>query len=322
MKRTLPLVLLITFLLVGLPAPAPAGGLEDALESRWLGAWVVTQVETYSDCMGVYTNNRVNGRLVSSRSGRRFKPGELAKVEKVDAKRSRLDLHLTLQEPLLVSRQDGPFTLYDEARCHIELEVELPRKLVSKDDVNGIERALSPILVRFNTVEEAQQSQAWNRRQREPYPKDYERTLAEHAAWRAQQTNAAVQARLDRARDEAARVGERLSGDDNYLGGFARGVEAARAVNPGGCRDMLTRDLRPSAVRAPQGVPQALANLAGKSEEGRWASGYQDGQILFFSLDMLRRLPQCFVPVPEVAGAAPSRTGTSAASGARAGSRN
>lgn len=293
MKR----MLLFALVAGSLVAPARAGRLEEALENRWLGAWVVTNVETYSDCAALRTHNRVNGKLVSGRGRYRFKPGELAKVEKVDAKRSRLDLHLSLEEPLLAARQDGPFTLYDEVRCHMELEVELPRKLVSGDDVNGIEQLLAPVLARFAAADEAQQSRAWNRRKMQAYPKDYERTLAEHAAWRAEQTNALVQSRLDRSRDEAARVTERLNGDADYLAGLARGVEAARGVSPGGCSDLIARDPARAASQAPQNL------VAQVTSKDRWGRGYQDGQILFFSLDGLRRLPSCFVPVPRLAEA-------------------
>ncbi len=290
MKRAIVLAVLAA----GATSPLAAGGLEDALENRWLGAYVVAQVETHSDCMGAYTNNRLNGRLVSGRGRFRFKPGELGKITKVDAKRSRLDLLIRLEEPLLVPRQDGPFTLYDEVGCALELQVELPRKLVSGDDVRGIEQVLSPVLARFATADEAQGSKGWNRRERDPYPRDYERTLAEHAAWKAEQTNAAVQARLERARDEASRVGERLSGDADYLAGLARGVEAARSARSGGCSEMLARDPARATSPASQGQP-----AEGGARE-RFGRGYKDGQILSVSLDQLRRLPGCFVPVPEV----------------------
>ena len=293
-------------------SPALARNIEDELESRWLGAWVLTGVETYSDCAGLYTGNRVNGRLVSGRGRNRFKPGELAKVEKVDAKRSRLDLHLSLEAPLLAQRQDGPFTLYDEAGCRMELQIELPRKLVSDDNVRGIEQLLAPVLARFDTADAAQSSKSWNRRKMAAYPRDYDRTLAEYAAWKAEQTNAAVQAKLERARDEAARVTERLTSDADYLAGFARGLEAARAVRVGGCSDLLGRDVRATAAAFPQQSssghqPQGNQppnhqppGQARKSDgQGSWSRGNLDGQTLFFSLDQLRRLPDCFVEVPE-----------------------
>ena len=56
-------------------APALAGDVESSLETRWRGAWVVTEVETYSDCAGLATNNRVSGNLVTGRGRLRFHAG-------------------------------------------------------------------------------------------------------------------------------------------------------------------------------------------------------------------------------------------------------
>jgi hypothetical protein len=278
--------------LLGMSTAAPAG-LEDELEARWLGAWVVTAVETYSDCAGLATPNRLNGRRVHSRGRRAFKPGEVARVEKVDAKRSRLDLRVALAEPLLASRQDGPFTLYDEVQCPMELEVELPRAMVKGDDMAGIEKLLSPILLRFDTEDEAKRAKLWNRRRRDPYPQGYERTLAEHAAWRAQQTNAAVEAALERAREEAGRVAERMGSDADYVAGFVKGVEAGRGARSPSCEQLVNRNLAPP-VRSGQ-----AAGAAANAAQTRWTQGFQDGQTLALSLDQLRRLPGCFVEVPE-----------------------
>jgi hypothetical protein len=279
---------------------AASAGLEDELERRWLGAWVVTEVETYSDCAGLPTPNRVNDRRVHSRGRRQFKPGELAKVEGVDARRSRLDLRVVLAEPLLAARQEGPFTLYDEARCALELEVELPRALVKGDDVAGIERVLSPVLLRFDTEEEASKAKQWNRRRREPYPPGYERTLTEHAAWRARQMNSAVEAALGRARDEAVRVAERMGSDADYVGGLAKGIEVGRGARASTCEQLVARNLSPP-VRPAQsaGAPAAAA-------QSRWTQGFQDGQTLALSLDQMKRLPGCFVPVPETPASATS----------------
>ena len=75
--------LLIAIALMAWPVVNVAGELERALQRRWLGAWVVTTVETYSDCGRAYTPNRLNGKLVSSRGQNQFRSGELAKLEKL-----------------------------------------------------------------------------------------------------------------------------------------------------------------------------------------------------------------------------------------------
>lgn len=275
--------------------PALAGDLQKAIESRWRGAWALTSVDVYSDCAGLHTNNRVNGNLVSSKGRFRFRPGELMRVEKVDLKRSRLDLTITLPEPILLSHKDGPFTLYNEARCLLDLEVELPRSAVARDDVAAIDAALRPILIRHASDEEATRSRSWNGRKRDPYPEDYDITLAEHAAWKAQQVNAGIQARLDKAMEEAARLADRVTGDSDYLKGFAAGVEAMRAVDLTRCGDLTSRDI--ASVGA---APKTLAASFVGEAATRYTRGYQDGQRLVFALESLRRLPACMLPVPEV----------------------
>jgi hypothetical protein len=285
-----------------LPAPARAGDLQDALEARWRGAWVVTSAETWSDCGPSYTGNRVNGRYVSSRSRQRFRAGELAKVDSVDLKRSRFDLRLTFAEPFLASRQDGPFTLFDEASCRVEFQMEVPREMVRSQDVMGVEGLLRPVLQRHATEESARGSSGWNHREREDYPRDYQRTLVEHAAWKANQTNAAVQARLDEVVDETSRVPERITGDPDYLQGFVRGVEAGRSPHSASCPDLLRGTLVAARSQATPGAARAgtgAAHAAAGDRQVRIDRGYQDGLRLTLGLEAIRRLPGCFVPVPE-----------------------
>jgi len=48
----------LTFACCALAAlPAGAGSFEDAVRARWRGAWVVTEIETFSSCNGRYSNN-------------------------------------------------------------------------------------------------------------------------------------------------------------------------------------------------------------------------------------------------------------------------
>src|SRR4029077_7725993 len=170
--------------------PARASDLQRTMESRWRGAWVLTAVDTYSDCGGFHTDNQVSGTLVNSKGRFRFRPGELGQVGKVDVKRSRIEILLSLPEPILTSFRDGPFTLYNENRCLVELDVDLPRSVVSNDDANAVESLLKPILRRLASPDEATGAKTWNHRQRAASPADYDRTLAEHTAWKAKQANA------------------------------------------------------------------------------------------------------------------------------------
>jgi len=289
------MLLTAILMLLTVLAPAFAADLERSLESRWRGAWVLTTVDTYSDCVATHTNNHINGSLVQSKGRFRFHTGELAQVQKVDLKRSRLDLSLNLPEPLLLSYQDGPFTLYNEARCLLDLEVELPRSVVSSNDLPGIDEVLRPVLKRYTSQEEATGTRAWNHRQRDPYPEDYERTLAAHAAWKAEQANAAIQARIDRAAEETSRITDRVSSDVDYLKGFSAGIEAVRSIDLSRCSDILSRDFDNVVPSPPR-----LAAVFTTDAAARYQRGYQDGARLLFGLDSLRQLPQCMVPVPPV----------------------
>ena len=287
-------VLALMALAAGL-TPTLAGDTEEATESRWRGAWVLTTVDTYSDCAGTYTNNHVNGQLVQGRGRFAFRAGEMAQVQKVDLKRSRVDLLLSLPVPILVSYQDGPFTLYQEARCLIELQVELPRPLVARQDLDGVDQRILAVVSRFPGRQEASRSRRWNRRERDPYPEDYDQTLAEHAAWKAEQANAAIVARIDQAKEESSRISSSINGDADYLKGFAAGVEAAKALDLSACDNVLTKDLE-HLCPLPAQLPASLAAQAA----ARYKRGYTDGSRLVFSLESMRVLPRCLVPVPEV----------------------
>jgi hypothetical protein len=273
--------------------PASASNLQKTLKSRWLGAWVVTTIESYSDCSTAYTNNRVNGTLVKSSGRRVFESGELAKLEKVDAKRSRLDLHLSLAEPVLLDYQDGPFTLYREARCKIEVQLELPRSVVKSKDVAFVEEALSAILERHTTESSATGSPAWNERQREDYPEDYEQTLAQHQLWLATKTNDAVQAQLDRAYAAVEELSTRVKSESEYIAGFARGIESAQNQDLDACPKLLAVDMGSFKRRA---AKVAQDNPENATDE----RGFQDGRQLVYGLEMIKRLPACFVPLPEL----------------------
>lgn len=274
-----------------LSCAALAGGLERSVKGQWLGAWVVITSEAYSDCGGFYTNNRVNGNLVKSGGTWRFQPGELAKLDGLDVKRSRLDVLLTLAEPKLVPYQEGPFTLYREASCRVELEVELPRATVKSKDDRAVERQFDRVVERHATEAEALASAGWNEREMEPYPPDYPRTLARHAVWKAEQYNAAIQAKIDHAVAETSRLADRLHGDSNYLSAFAEGVEAARTADLRGCPALLALDLGEIRRQAAQAKSEADLDAEG-------VQGFEDGKVLVLGLEMIRGLAVCFVPVP------------------------
>jgi len=289
MKR----ILLVAAIATLLPSAALAGDLQRELKGGWLGAWVITSVDAYSDCSSMRTNNRIHGNLVKSSGAHRFHAGELAKVIKVDLKRSRLDLHLDLVEPLLVSYQEGPFRLYREVRCSVEYEVTVPREVVKGKDSAAVEQALLEIVERYASEDEALDSAGWNEREVDPYPDDYEQTLARLTVWRAEQTNAKVRAQLEAAHIELAKLPDRLDTDPEYAAAFAKGVEDAKTAELNSCSTLLASDL--GGMRK-QG---ARADASDSGDDARSNRGYHDGRLLVFALEMLRNLPDCLVPVPE-----------------------
>lgn len=288
MKR-LAVILTIILLSLGLAAPAAAGALQKEIKSRWLGAWIVTRVDVYSDCSGLHTNNRINGDLVKSSGSHRFHDGELARLNKVDLNRSRLDLMLSLTQPILVPSPDGPFTLYKELNCKVELEVEIPRDVVKSQNVDEIEKAMLQIVERHSNEDSATSSAAYNGRERDPYPDDYEQTLHAHAVWTAEQTNQAILAKIERAKRETRQLADRITSDADYLEGFLSGVETAKAQDLNACSRLMTIDLdRRSGSSQPDDAQQA-----------RILRGRTDGSNLIYSLAMERNLPDCLVELPQ-----------------------
>lgn len=264
-------------------APAIAGKADRAVAERWRGAWVVIGSESYSDCSGRYTDNRVAGRkMVHSRGAHRFEPGELGKITKIDVKRSRIDVFVELETPILIAYQDGPFTLYDERACRLEFMFGADRSAVKRRDADALEAPLVDVLERFDTRGDAFASSAWNGREPEPYPEDYEHTLLAHARWRAEQANLAVDAAITRSIAAAATSLERVDGDDDgYASGFAAGIERMRD-HAGSCDAFVAGNFRP------------------KTEgDDDYADGFADGQVLAYHLAAVRALQGCYVPVPD-----------------------
>lgn len=286
MTRTI----LVGCLLLSLGSLALAADLEKDLQGRWRGSWVIVDVDVRSDCTAAYTNNRLNGRRVAGSGSFPFVAGELAQIDKVDLHRARLDLKLALAEPVRASWQEGPFTLYRHATCRIELEAELPREVVAKKDLAAVERALGQILERYDARPDAEGSKTWNGREVDPFPADYEATLAEHGRWKAEQANAAVQERIVQVEAEAGRVADRIDSDTEYVAGFAQGVERTRALSWPACEAMVVAGIEGFVVHAPSGKRT--------DAERRHDRGFEDGQRLLVSLELRRRLPGCFLDAP------------------------
>jgi hypothetical protein len=214
----------------------------------------------------------------------KFQPGELAKITKLDLKRSRLDVFLELDEPLLIPYPEGPFELYREARCRAELMVEVPRPTVKKKDLEGTEALVLQVMERHATRDEATASEAWNQREMDPYPEDYQETLAALEVWRVEQQNARIRARIQEAREEVRRILNRVSTEkEGYAAGFALGIESMMSREFGDCDRLVGTTFKNYKEAAPNEFVE---------------EGFHDGQLLAYSLEMMERLEECYVDVP------------------------
>ncbi len=270
--------------------PVDAGSFENAVRARWRGAWIVTEIETYSSCAGNYFNNDVSGQFVAARSGRPFEPGELAKVDKLQVNRKKVELMITIAGMNLLPRQDGPFTLYDRRTCRIELEVAIPRDVIKSKNVEEVDRLLATVAQRFSTREAALDSSDWNGREADEYPEDYDRTLAMHAVWVAEETNLAIDRQLDKTLLTANELAREVDDHPVYLAGFAEGARRMREWRVRDCGRLVGSTAVTFRIKAPEEF----------RENETWCAGFHDGQALVYSLAILSRLPACYVEVPEL----------------------
>ena len=266
---------------LALAAPAAAADLEDQLAARWRDAWVVVKAPVSSGCDGSYTNNEVRGRAVSGKGGVHLQAGELARVHRVELKRSRVEVLLDLDEGLLRSFTDGPYRLFEELSCKVELLIELPREAAKAKDLSAIEPVLTDLLDRFAGREEARAAASWNRRRKEAFPEGFEQTVAEHRAWKAKQVNAEIDRRLEEALAEAEYAVRNASSDPDYAAGLGAGVEAMKWLSYSDCDDWLESSFS-SASRYPPG-----------ESSHRFRDGFQAGQRIAYGLLLARHLSEC-----------------------------
>jgi hypothetical protein len=271
---------LLAALAMALPAALWGADVEATLNARWRGGFAIVRLPIASSCDGFYNDNDVVGNRADSSARRRFAAGELAHVERIGVKRDRVDVFLDLAEGVLDASHDGPFTLYEPLACKVQLKVPVR----DRKDGAAVEARLEELLELHPSGRDAEASHAWNGRRREPFPKDYEQTLAAYKSWKAAQTNTAVQARLDDAIEEAARITDRVRSNPDYLDGFATGLQKGRDRSFGDCGSALNSTFIP------------YSSGGGKSSD--WRRGEEDGERLGYSLELLRRLKGCLIPVP------------------------
>jgi len=271
-----------------LAATGFASELDDLLNQKLRGAWAVLAVEVYSGCAGTYSDNQVSDAGVTSKARYRFEPGELVKVDKLNAKRQRVDLMLSLDVPLRTSRRDGPFELFDDLECQVQLIVPISREDIKSSNDAAVTARFEDLITFYPSLEDARESDAWNGREIEPLPADYDHTLARYAVWKAEQTNAAIGEAVRRAIDDAADVADSLSDDAEYLEGFGEGAEAMTSFSTTDCSSLLGTSFAFHDSSPP------------KTKTKRWRDGWRDGQELIFNILLAERLQACRVQVPPI----------------------
>ena len=266
--------------------PSAADDLDDRLDKQLRGSWAILKVEVYSSCSGTYSDNKVGEAGVASKAHRRFAPGELVKIDKIKVKRARVDLLTSLATPVLVARQDGPFELFDERECKAQLIFELPREVIKTGDADAVLAAIGSAITVFSSQSAAMDSTDWNGRVRQPYPPDYELTLARYEIWKAEQINIAVTAGIDRSVAEAAEAADDIESDADYLDGFAAGAEKMQEIRLSDCAQLIDASFNSWKKNPPS------------DKEKTWKRGFLDGQRLVFHVRRARELKGCYVPVP------------------------
>ena len=285
-RHTRFLALLLTAVLA--TSTAAASDLEKRLESELRGAWGILEAEVYSACGGTYSDNTIGAAGVASKAGHRFDPGELVKIDKIKVKRQRVDLLLTLAAPIRTSHMDGPFELFDERECRVQLIFPVPREHVKSGDAGALLDTVRTTITLWPSLTDARESEVWNGRELEALPDDYAETLQHHAVWKAEQTNIAVQIGIDHALASGADLAKSLNNDPDYLAGFAEGAQKMSSLTLSDCSSLLGASYTAYRKKAPKDRPR------------RWRDGWEDGQELIFNVLIASRLQGCFVLVPSV----------------------
>ncbi len=268
---------------VGPAAARPEGELRDA----WVGRFVILRAAAFSNCDERYTNNRMRGMRPSSPGSARFDPGEIGRVDNLSLQRARIDLLVTLLEPLRVEFRDGPFRLYEQLECRVELELPASRDAVRRGAIERLDDLIGGFLEAAHDRAGAEESPLWNRRRVEPLPEDHEARLAEYHAWKQEQMYIALRGRLAEALDRAADIAARADRSVAYARGLVMGS-----------RDFDQDDLFSTAceelpeARFSSGWGRAPEDLDDRDARD-WKDGFEDGRRLLFEITLARRLERC-----------------------------
>ena len=269
-----------------LTAPAAYADLQDDMNARWRGAWLIIEGDISSNCNGMTTDNRISGDLASANGRFRFEPGELAQIRKVDVRRRRVDVLLDVHENVLIEYQDGPFTLYREAACEVELEIDFGSSRTRDLGVEGIEQQFNLWFERHARIDDARASINWNGREREDYPVGYQDTLIAYENWKVDQHNQLVAERIADSTEKTSLLLASVDDDREFGAGLAEGISGMRESMSDNCERLVASS------------PGTFGRSAEAPNED-WADGYSTGQQLAYHIELSRRLGKCYIATDE-----------------------
>jgi hypothetical protein len=260
---------------------------EDQLRASWLGRWVVLRGPVQSNCDQRFTNNRMRGVQPSSGGAHRLAPGELGRVENLHVQRARVDLLIGLAEPLRVEFRDGPFQLYEQLECRVELQIPAPREAIKQGSSEQLVTLLRGVVDGPWDHVVAEASPEWNRRRVEPLPDDHEERLAAYHQWKEEQLYRALRGRLAEALDRAAHIAGRTDRSGPYAEGLLAGMDE---TNPDRLFSADCPELPEARARTRRSSPPEELD---DSDTRRWKDGFEDGQRLLFEISLARRIERC-----------------------------
>jgi hypothetical protein len=257
-------------------APAALADVEGELRAELVGRFALTRDALLSECTQSFTNVEIVGGRPSGGKGVRFEAGELVRIENVKVGAlTGLDVYLSLSVPYLLSFPDGPFTLYEERGCRVQLEFDVERD-VRRDRTRAL-AAIAAAVELFES-EEAARRAGWNGREREAFPADWEETRRAHAVWKVEERKRAVREKTDEVLAVAAHTLSSMSSGEGYLASFGAGARA-RGDSWSSCEEMLSSSFY----------------VSGSGEDD---SGWAAGQRVAWATRLARELQKCYL-VPE-----------------------
>ena len=206
------------------------------LQATWHGAFVLTRTPLFSEC-SITSPTTASPVAAWVRQEPALLPGEIATIDKVEVTWTRIDVSLTFLEPFRVTWKDGPYTLYDQHRCRVQLNMDLPRDV--RKDATKASAAIAAMLQSFPSEALARHAAEYNKRKVEAYPAGWERTKAEYETWRVTHLNARIQEKIDTLLRESQDALDRGHDDDEYLKCFGKGARTRSYQSFGSCDSLL-----------------------------------------------------------------------------------